>query len=415
MSDDAGVQLRRLINLTVDLPRPKPGASSGQDLLGLDLGGRVTYAHPQGAVPLPNFPEGLKGLQHLVESVPPGVPAGLRVQAWSALLGRPPLQTPLRPLTVERLIGMGIPVSQDSLALYRQVGVAMVARPDRMVRDARGPIAGAAIVTVRLAEKNPHSADSVWVSAAWPTTTRALAHELEHFLDLGAPPARNLKSAAVLIAPELSDGMSDGSGARLQTIGHVFGYHVALYDRSSATFGRIRSELERRSPSLVVSLGAPHSDVAELRDAYRNALPEGNFIAIEPSSAEEAVQQLREHLAALVGVGPGMTVLDPDETVIATKRPPFPFTHAIQCLHDASGRAYVLQTGTSRWWTRDTAGHGDVEFKTYRRESGQLLHDADHDAAGNPVAAKWKSEDGKVIPLTSLHGCKNPNSHLEVE
>lgn len=411
MSDDTDVNLRRLIDLTAELPSTKPRKAAAHHPLGLDLGGRVTYAHPDGRVPLPTYPEGLENIRQAAEASVLNFPPEVSSALWSQVLGRPAIQAPLRPLSVEGLLAMNIPACEDNLRLFRQVGLAAVVEPVGL-DDVHGRVAGTAIVTVQLSSRNRNSADDAWMQPSWTATTRALVFQLENFYRLGAPLPRALKSAVVLLSPELDRPITRAEGNEVKQIGHVFGYESVIVDRRSVTPGDVRQRITRRTPSLVVALGPADPEVTALRGLYTTAAVGGSFVVVSPANAIEAIQQLREHLATLAGITPGLTLLHQERNVLTDAMLPFPFDEASECLHDDFKRAYVLDGATGLWWTRDTAGHGKVPFKTYRRTSGKLVHDSDRNENGDPIAAKWKGPDGKIIAIAELHGCGNPGGHL---
>lgn len=272
MSGDTGVQLRRLIARTVDLPRPKPGKVAGPHPLGLGLPKSVAYS---GAVPLPSTPGGAARLLAVVAEPLPNVPEAVRELVWGTLLLKPPLQVSLGPCTVDRLLAMDVPASEASIGLFRQVGLAVVANIHPSVAGVPRPMAGVAVLTVRLNPKNARSADEGWLHVQWATSTRSLAHELERLIDLGGAVPRGRKSAVLLVSPELAQGWDQDALGRVQTTATVFGFDLKVYDRSTVTYGDIRSWLTRNSPSLVISFG-PHDDaIAELRKAYDRANPGG--------------------------------------------------------------------------------------------------------------------------------------------
>lgn len=102
------------------------------------------------------------------------------------------------------------------------------------------------------------------------------------------------------------------------------------------------------------------------------------------------------------------------ESPVQQTRVPFPFPNALECRHDQSGRPYLLQQGTSLWWTRDTAGHGGIVFKTYRRLGDVLVHQADRDGEGDEVPGKFKGEAGREVALGELTACSHPHTHLDL-
>lgn len=408
MSGDTGVQLRRLVARPVDLPRPAPGKSAGTHPLGLNMPRGVQYT---GAIPLPNIEDGLRNLGAVVAATPPNVPDAVREIMWGALLNKPPLQVALGPPTVEGLLGLDVPASERTIGLFRQVGLAVVMNLDPSIGGVARPIAGVGVLTVRLNDRNRRSADDAWLQAQWPTSTRALAHELERFIRLGGAPPQGRKRAALLISPQFTDHWGEDAVTRVQTTATVFGYDLTVYDRSNVTFGSVRTALERSSPSLVVSFGPDDGELPELRAAYEKAASGGRFLALAPTSTDEAVQQMREHLALVVGVNASMSPMD--NPALTPVRVPFPIESAVECRHDGANRPYLCEEGTGLWWTRDTAGHGGIVFKTYRREAELLIHEADRDADGAPVPGKFKGVDGRQIPVSGLSGCSHPQTHLD--
>src|SRR5207247_1511669 len=71
--------------------------------------------------------------------------------------------------------------------------------------------------------------------------------------------------------------------------------------------------------------------------------------------------------------------------------------------HDRFGKFYK-STSDGLWWSKDTAGHGGVEWKVYRQTSKGLDWYRDADKYGDFIKGKHKGTVGKFIPWDDLNG-----------
>ncbi len=65
----------------------------------------------------------------------------------------------------------------------------------------------------------------------------------------------------------------------------------------------------------------------------------------------------------------------------------------------SGNQAYLHDTRTRLWWSRDTAGHAEVAWKVYDQRGRKLIWRADADEYGDFISDKHKSPIGTVIEI----------------
>lgn len=409
MTSPAGVHLRRLVESTVRLSGSSRSGRTTQHPLGYGLRKGHTYSLPSGPVPLPASESSMANLRTALSVPPDGLPDVLHRPAWEALLGRPPMLVPLE-VSDTSLAAADVPVGQPT-EHFRQVALGAVFALDPESRADIDVVASSAILTVRLHPSHSRRAVDAWLQARWAHTTRAFSGALERLIDLGAPRAAGTSSALLLFGMEARATLSPNDQRSVDLAGSVFGFDFTVIDRAVTHFQDIERQISGRSPVLIVALGPDDHEIATLRAKYHNVAPKGTFRVVDTPSSSESLQLVRELLARVSGVHPALTATARDTSSTVERRPPLPISSVLTCKHDESERFYLRDEKTGLWWTRDTAGHAEAQFKTYTRKGGTLHHEACRDAEGI-VIDKWKSDDGLVIEMSSLHGCPAPQGHL---
>jgi hypothetical protein len=170
--------------------------------------------------------------------------------------------------------------------------------------------------------------------------------------------------------------------------------------------------LQRQSPHSVLLIGRRDETSDSLRTAFVEVSGTRRWAVVDQTDIGEILNSARESLAQLNSVTPALQPLRTLKEEDAPARPAMPLTSPARCLHDDGNRPYVLDSESDLWWTRDTAGHADSVFKTYRERDGVLHHAADTDDKG-AIIDKWKGPIGQKISFSTLHGCARPTPHIE--
>lgn len=410
MSDPADApDLRRLVDRAVALEAPS--MSKRHPILGIEVPRKNSYAHPAGRVPLPTVEAGLRHIRDAFTSPILELDEPERLSAWQALLREPGLVIPLSVPSREELLEAGVVVPASvEMARVRRVGLAVVARPS--IEDisegylASGRLAGVARLTV-LMRPGVISAEDAWIHARWVNSTDQLGQQLEELVRVATPAVRgrSARTSLTVVVGTASDAYLDPAQvSKLERIALVHGMKLTIVRRHSVTYGHVREALRTTPPRYLVVVGQADAECLDLLQVHRSAVETARQRLVDLSDSPDPASELRSVLTAFAGVSPGLYLMGTPPALILERKPPMPAADPGRCMHDPSERIYVEDKSTKLWWTRDTAGHADAVFKTYRLENKTLIHDACRDADGG-VIDKWKGEVGRTIALKGLHAC----------
>lgn len=417
----AGEQLHQLVlKATVIDDAAQRLSRSRPHEISAGIAQKKSYVTNTGKLALPTFGTGVSRLQQVVAGGIPNLSREESKAVWASLL-----QTPA--LLIERDIEKSSEIepggwlaSELPLDRLRQLTLVSV------FRHAEGsvvgplatnpPFAGVANLTLAPNEGNGGTADA-WLSATWHDSTRALMEALEPaFMDAGLAQQRASVHPPVMLIhdsdwADLSDLMWR---SRLGTAGAIAGVDVNfMYLAKHQAVEFVIDSLVKKPPSWLITVGTdPELDLVQARFARTSQANRG--FRIQGATSSDLLQTLREKFASFVGVSPALQLLAPRDTSDGSKagRPGFPFEGSAKaCLHLTDGRQYLLDSVGGLWWTRDTANHGEVVFKTYERTSTQLLFEADRDMQGNRITDKHKGPVLDTIEMSELHSCGKPADH----
>ncbi|WP_152998960.1 hypothetical protein [Curtobacterium oceanosedimentum] len=178
------------------------------------------------------------------------------------------------------------------------------------------------------------------------------------------------------------------------------------------SFNQVSDTVRRRSPAVLVVLNAGRSAGLGPLVSYWETATGRRARHVHADGFSEMLEGLREELADLVGVTDTLYRLPArvESGPVPDRVPAFPVARTDKCYVDGTGRHYARDPETELWWTKDTKGDGGTVFKTYRRDNGQLLFEADRSADGG-VIPKHKGPTGEKIDLNDLGGCAHPERH----
>lgn len=415
MSDPADAfDLRRLVERAVALETPSSSRKSHP--LGLGLPRRKTYAHPEGAIPLPTYEPGLINLRRTT-SEPPPLPllADMPTESWSAILKSPECVIPLRAPSADELLerGIAVPSEAEAAQRLRQVGLAVVVRSSQETLDdgylSAGRAAAVGRLTVVLSERTKSSADDAWLESEWTLSASRFMSLLEGLWPDALPPAqrRSDLSSTLLVSQEWDEVVTSTMVERLTAVSGVCGSAMTPIRLATTQYSDVRRSLKARSPRVLIAIGS-HGDGAlrGLLAEHKDANPSGWSTIVGRRDSEGLVEAIREAFIQFLNVAAGLHAVGPPPRSDRGARPKLPVRAPGRCLHDASETAYVEDCADGLWWSRDWAGHGGSVFKTYRMIGDKLEHEACRSADGAPID-KWKGPIGLTVPMKSLHGCRN--------
>lgn len=403
MNQPANVlNLRWLVERAVELEAPPSQASSL--LIAKGVPARKSYSLGEGArFALPTYDRGLQNLISTVATCSP--PEGIDpIRAAYGLLGRPTFIGRGIAPTYEKLMELGIAVPENRLGSVQQLLLASVLRPEQE-RLTEGylsaPRVGAVARITTLIGDSGKSADDAWLSLEWATSSATYCTLLESLL-LDMEPGGRLassKRAALVVSAEVDSVVDGNVVGELIRVFEVHGLALGVLRAANMPVATLRANLLSQTPSVTIGVGS-NLAVQDLlaRDeaggARRLALPE----------LDGVLATIRDELCSLSRVSAALFPLGSPGTPEASSAPRIPITRVGRCLHDGGHRAYVEDLDTDLWWTKDTAGHAGTVFKTYTLTDSSLHHEACRDGDGVTID-KWKSDAGRVIPLTALHAC----------
>ena len=413
MSPQADVHLRRLVEGAVPLGGGRAASQGkGEHALGQGIRARKRYAVSQGRsdIPLPEVGEGFQRLALEVGTRIPGISPDEETAAWRALLDSPSMAVEVAVPNREILLQERITPADISGATLRRVILGTVLHPLNENLDGgtlnAARMAGIAALTVQLGPDGRQARDA-WIDVQWPTSARQLAVSLERFVE----PLRSRSpggEVALVIDEERVGLVDDDFEAALRHAAAVSGFHLAVHRHTPALRGATTTGLRRNQPAWLIFVGKGTA-INATRDSLADVVGPSRIQQVDTASRAELHEILRENFIALGGVAPSLHLLQPSappspETASVHKMPIDP----ADCLHQgAGGHAYVRDRTTDLWWTRDTAGHAETVFKSYKLENATLIHEADMDGEGN-VIPKFKGDVGRRVAIAGLHPCKHP-------
>jgi hypothetical protein len=396
------LNLRWLVERAVELEAPPTQASSL--LVAKGVPARKSYSLGEGVrFVLPTYDGGLQHLTSTIASCSP--PEGIDPsRAAYGLLGRPTFIGRGVTPTYEKLMDLGIAIPESRLGSVQQILLASVLRPEQE-RLAEGylssPRVGAVARITTLIGSSGKSADDAWLSMDWATSSATYCTLLESLiLDLERPRRLASSERAALVVSAEVDSVVDGSVAsELIRVFEVHGLALAVLRAANMPVATLRASLLSQTPSVTVGLGSNPAvqDLLRRDDA-------GGSRRLAFAELDGVLASVRDELCSLSKVSPALFPLGSPEAGEASSTPQIPVTRVGRCLHDEGHRAYVEDLDTDLWWTKDTAGHAGTVFKTYTLSDSSLHHEACRDGHGLTID-KWKSDEGRVIPLTTLHAC----------
>jgi hypothetical protein len=285
---------------------------------------------------------------------------------------------------------------------------------DGIAKDTR--FAGVATLTLALAESGGGTSDA-WLTTTWHDSTRSLMSALEPaFSAVGIADESTGVSITVIFNGDQVDLAPAELQARIRTSAAVAGVDLKLVNLSAGQDAEyVIKYLSRQTPNQLFIVGSG-DQLQEVADSFGSSRGFDRVVWAAGDSVDSIVQDLRERFANAVGVSPSLQIRGQRDTSVARKSQssPFPFAgEPDSCLHLDDGRKYLRDPATGLYWTRDTAGHAHVSFKTYRKTKTQLTFESDRDAAGNAIKGKHKGGVLITIELRNLNPCSNSRAHKD--
>lgn len=412
----AGAQLLSLVtdatlvssavhNLTRSNPHP----------IGAGIKAKKAYATDVGKFALPQAGTGMQRLKELGVRQIAGLTEEESRAVWCSLLQTPKLTLVVPIPSGDEWASNGKLVPRERL---RQLTLVSVFRHDDEFLEAgvvyHAPFAGVATLTLALAETGGSSPDA-WLTTTWHDSTRSLQGALEPvFGSIGMAHKASGTSVAIIFNTDEIDLADAGWEKRVKLSAAVAGVEANIFGLTSdQDTNFLEKTLSTHMPNhlLFVGTSCPLNDVRDNFGATHGFDRVGTLVGETP---DDVLQSLRERFAAIVGLSPSLQIQLPRDTRPKRKAGslPFPFqAEPTECLHLQDGHRYLRDPGTGLYWTRDTAGHSEIPFKTYRKTATQLLFEADRDFEGNRVTAKHKGAVLATIGLASLSPCSHPVAH----
>jgi hypothetical protein len=415
----AGEQLRSLVHgaqsiesLAELLTRKRPHP------IGIGIREKHEYHTDNRNLRLPSFGEGLERLRSEVSRTVPGLDAEQSKAAWLGVLGKPHLLIEVPLPDEEVLITEEITPGSDALARLRRLVLVTVLHNENetlhngVVNGTR--IAGIANLTLQVAP-NGRAIEDGWLSVSWEETTRALVKRLEPVFHVSGLSRQHVGISVTLIVQEqvANSVPFETLAAKLEVTASVIGIDLQVVKHSSDSHKRLSDTIAESRPSHLIFLGMDHR-LEAIRNAYTVAAGGPRYSELDGSDTDEILETLRERLATIAGVAatlhPRFLVEDEDDRPATSTRPVMPIT-PVECLHSES-HIYVHDSDTALWWTRDTAGHAKVVFKTYTKSATFLTFEADRDESGQEYVGKHKGPNGRTVAVADCHSCGHPETHI---
>lgn len=412
----AGAQLRSLVEgATLMSSAIQALQRSAPHPIGPGIKAKKSYSTDEGKFALPNAGPGLQRLRELCTRSVFGLSNEESKAAWASLLQTPRLLL-LHPSPVGNWRDPdGSVVTSDRL---RQLSLISVFRHDNealddgVATDAR--FAGLGTLTLALAESGGGTSDA-WLTTTWHDSTRSFVSALEPvFSAAGLAHTSAGVSIAVVFNGDQIDLTPQDLQASIRASAAVAGVEVRLINLSSGQNAAYVSQVLSRRTSDQLFIVGSGTQVDEVALTFGSSRGFERVVRAAGESVDDVVQDLRERFATAAGVSPSLQIRLPRETGAARKSSSIPFPFAgepNECLHLNDGRRYLSDPTSGLYWTRDTAGHAQVPFKTYTKTSTQLKFESDRDAQGGKISNKRKGHVLYTIDLQNLNACSNPLTH----
>jgi len=330
--------------------------------------------------------------------------------AWAALLGAthqfevtpvPAAPDPGEHMTAissVRALGLLTPLSAP---LYRSGRAPGDAADTRLVATG--------VLTVGLDRR-----DVVWarLQAGWAQTTSSLLAWLD---GIGFRGPTSAERVSILVHPDESPQFRALDRNALDATASVLGLRLDVIDRGVKDRRYVERRVGQSAGVVLIPVGPDDESTRALRASHRSAVEGARCLPLAPD-ARPLLERLREQLITAAGLDAALRVLPdvPRRRPPSPRRPPLPVGDPADCLHHKrTSRVYVLDGSSGLWWTRDKDEHGGSVFKAYRLVADRLEHEADCDAAGDPIPDKHKGPIGRVMNRSEFRGCgRDPSKHL---
>lgn len=406
--------MRQLVATPVKLDPSAPASPPAREHpLGHGIKSSTSYAVPGRArIFLPGQGEALVRLAGVIGAPINGLSVGLHARAWGSLMSTPTLVTEVALPNSDRLLTEGVtPRNGPNLTLRRLLLGTVIheSLPNDADRYGQVRVAGVAILTVLL--KNHKFTEDAWLTVDWFLTTRAAAEHLEQHVDLSQYKVTSAAPRISVVSLESTSwSMNPAIEDKIRRIAASSGFSMTAHRFTAASSSAVAQDIRTNAGSALLIIGEGYG-ARSLREAFRASANTDRVMQVW-AEGEALLSSIREHVAALAGVTPSLSIYPPEEVSAAIQRPRLPVAQPAKCLHDLTERPYVLDGDTDSWWTRDTKGDGGSHFKRYRLEGSELVHIADVDEHGRDLSGKHKGPVGMTVPLAGLRGCAYPASHI---
>lgn len=415
MNLTAGAQLRSLVDGATPISVAIAALSrNAPHPISAGIKAKKSYSTDVGKFALPNTGPGLQRLRELTSRSIPGLSAIESRGAWGSLMQSPGL------VLVNRYPAGGDWETEDPRVApenLRQLTLVSVYRHDDEALEAgvakNARFAGVGTLTLALSATDGGSSNA-WLTATWHDSTRSFMGALERAFDVSgiAPTSTGIAITVIFDSDEVA--ITDERKATIRNSAAVAGVNVRFYNLPAGQQADFISRaISRQVPNQLFAVGTGPK-VEAVANTFGSAHGFERVVRALAGTPDDVVQDLRERFAAAVGVSPSLQVQTERNTGVAPKSEmlpfPFPGDPGI-CLHLDDGHRYISDPATGLYWTRDTANHGKVPFKTYKRTNTLLTFEADRDAKGDKITAKTKGEVLYRIELAKLNPCSNPRTH----
>lgn len=407
MNGGGAADLRALVRDAVQLDGGRGGSLKHHELgpgirekkvFSTDLWGRTALARSG---------DGLDRLTRQLDEPIFELPKQQAVEVRRKLFGQPTVVAAL-PVTEELLLADGVEM-QRSLKAYRRICLAAVFVPagEQLVAGelTGGRVAGIGVYTA-LMRNSGASVEDAWFVAQWADSTTGFVTSLIDLVGIATvEPGADAPRVAIVVTSALA--YDDSVVESIQQLANLIGLRSTILRLQHDNYDSVRGAVTGRVARHLVFVG--ETGIGDIGDAFMHATEGNRVYAVTDRSPELALLAVQEQLVRLAGFGPALMKLT--ARTAQDVLPVMPIQSPRECYH-YSGRVYVLDRVTKRWWTRDDAKHANVRFKSYRRVDNRLEWLADHDANGDPYERKHKGDEGKEVPLAGGHSCPNVKAHL---